>query len=534
MQRGVYGRAESPFNENFLTAAYASGSSNGSGTGTAASFGAFGLAEETWSSGRAPASNNGLVAYTPSRGVISIRGNWPLVGTMDVVVPYARSTDDLFEVLNVLVTDDPDTRGDFWREQRAVLLPSSSEVRPADYRTLRDPSALAGKRIGVPKMYINKDPEGPHPVETRQSIIDQWALAEADILALGAEVVEVDFPVITNYEGDHHPAHRLVERGLVPEGFPKAEVWDLTMFAWDDYLRANGDPKLNRLADVDGDLLLPSIPGALPELYGDIPNFPSFPSLAREGVLPKDQIPYLDEGIAGLEAARRIDLEEWMDALGLDAVVFPTVADVGHADSDYNAQSQKAAWRNGVWVANGNQAIRHLGIPTVTTSMGLMSDIGMPIGLTFAGRAYDDNALLSYAYAFESSRSRRPLPQRTPPLGEEYTALRASPSSTGGDPGQLRWEAEQLPVSDDGYFTIAIEGDVVGGEAGDVRLYVNGTPLAVTRDGRRFAGSIRLPMAAHARLHSRWRGPYGSIVVALHRAAAGRCVAEFKIVGGIS
>ena len=46
MQRGLYGRAESPYNPNFLTAAFASGSSNGSGTATAASFAAFGLGEE--------------------------------------------------------------------------------------------------------------------------------------------------------------------------------------------------------------------------------------------------------------------------------------------------------------------------------------------------------------------------------------------------------------------------------------------------------------------------------------------------------
>lgn len=70
MQRGVYGRAESPYAADWLTAAFGSGSSNGSGTATAASFAAFGLGEETWSSGRAPAANNGLCAYTPSRGVI--------------------------------------------------------------------------------------------------------------------------------------------------------------------------------------------------------------------------------------------------------------------------------------------------------------------------------------------------------------------------------------------------------------------------------------------------------------------------------
>lgn len=76
MHRGLHGRAESPYNLEYLTAAFSSGSSNGSGTSTAASFAAFGLGSETVSSGRSPASNNGLVAYTPSRCVISPRGVW--------------------------------------------------------------------------------------------------------------------------------------------------------------------------------------------------------------------------------------------------------------------------------------------------------------------------------------------------------------------------------------------------------------------------------------------------------------------------
>lgn len=103
IQRGVYGRAESPYNANYLTAAFASGSSNDSATATASSFGVFGMGEETISSGRSPAPSNGLVAYTPSRGLISIRGNWPLFPTCDTVVPYARTVEDMFAMLNVIV-----------------------------------------------------------------------------------------------------------------------------------------------------------------------------------------------------------------------------------------------------------------------------------------------------------------------------------------------------------------------------------------------------------------------------------------------
>ncbi len=80
-----------------------------------------------------------------------------------------------------------------------------------------------------------------------------------------------------------------------------------------------------------------------------------------------------------------------MDSLGLDAVVFPAVADVGPADMDVNPSSADPGWRNGVLVANGNLTIRHLGTPTVTVPMGTMNDTGMPVGLTLAGRAYDSD-----------------------------------------------------------------------------------------------------------------------------------------------
>ena len=99
----------------------------------------------------------------------------------------------------------------------------------------------------------------------------------------------------------------------------------------------------------------------------------------------------------------------------LDAVVFPAVADVGPADMDVNEASADAGWKNGVWVANGNLAIRHFGIPTVTVPMGLMADIGMPVGLTFAGLPYDDVALLRLAAAFERTGERRVAPPLSEP-----------------------------------------------------------------------------------------------------------------------
>ncbi|AIB42273.1 MULTISPECIES: amidase [Pseudomonas] len=430
MQRGVYGRAESPYNADYLTAPFASGSSNGAGTATAASFAAFGLAEETWSSGRGPASNNGLCAYTPSRGVISVRGNWPLTPTMDVVVPYARTMADLLEVLDVVVAEDPDTRGDLWRLQPWVPIPSVTSVRPESYAALAvNSESLAGKRFGVPRMYINADPEagtsekpgigGPtgQKIHTRATVIELWQAARQALEAAGAEVIEVDFPLVSNCEGDRPGAPTVFTRGLVSKEFLHDELWELSAWAFDDFLRANGDPHLNRLADVDGPSIFPHDPGTLPNREDDLAaGMDEYVRMAQRGITPWDQISTVPDGLRGLEQTRRLDLEDWMDTLGLDAVLFPTVADVGPADADVNEASADIAWSNGVWVANGNLAIRHLGVPTVTVPMGVMADIGMPVGLTFAGRAYDDSALLRFASAFEATGSKRMIPPRTPPL----------------------------------------------------------------------------------------------------------------------
>lgn len=436
MQRGLYGRAESPYNAEYLTAPFASGSSNGSGTATAASFAAFGLGEETWSSGRGPASHNALCAYTPSRGVISVRGNWPLVPTMDVVVPHTRTMADLLAVLDAVVADDPDSRGDFWRAQPWLKLPRASEVRPRRYGDLAVADApaargaLSGRRLGIPRMYINADADagtaaspgigGPtgRRIDTRPTVLALWRSLRAELEAAGAEVVETDFPVVSRYENDRPGAGSIATNGRVSPEYLRREIVDLSAWAWDDFLRANGDPAFPGLAGVDGARIFPHPEGALPDRYtgfdDDIALYPAWVAAHPDTALR--DIPHLEEGLHGLERTRRIDLEEWMDAAGLDAVVFPAVADVAPADMDVDPASADLGWRNGTWIANGNLAIRHLGIPTVTVPMGVLDDIRMPVGLTIAGRAYDDNALLRLGAAIEALAPRRVAPPRTPPL----------------------------------------------------------------------------------------------------------------------
>ena len=438
MQRGLYGRAESPYNAEFLTSAWASGSSNGSGTATAASFAAFGLGEETWSSGRAPASCNALCAYTPSRGLISSRGNWPLVPTMDVVVPHARSMADLCEILDYLVAPDVETRGDFWRSQPWVNIPSPSDVRPQSFTdlhktaTIESGKPLAGVRLAVPKMFIGKDPEQGtgtgmgsstgKRITPRPSMLALWEAARADLEAAGAEVIETDFPVVTNYEADRAGAPNVFNRGIVPEAFFDTEIWDLSMWSWNEFLAANGQPGLDSLAQVEPDKIFPQHPeDELKDQYSEFDiDIRDYVYRARkDGIVdpftgPKAVL--VRAGIEALEETRRVDLDEWLKANNFAAAIFPTMTDIGPADSDKNPASAEIAWRNGVWVATGNLAIRHLGIPTVTVPMGTATDIGMPFGLTFAGAAYSDVSLITLASKFESLRPRRTAPKRTPEL----------------------------------------------------------------------------------------------------------------------
>ena len=421
MQRGVYGRAESPYNPNYLAAAYASGSSNGSGVATATSMGVFGMGEETVSSGRSPASNNGLCAYTPSWGVLSIRGNWPLFPARDVVVPHTRSMPDMLRLLDVLVQDDPITRGDFWRNQSVVALPKPSEHRPASYLQLADSASLKGKRFAVPKMYLGEDPA--FPIAVRASILELWQAAKQRLEALGAEVVVTDFPLIEQYEGDRPGQENVGALGVLPEGWMDTEFTDFLAYGWDDFLRANYEgrdedlpaPSYGSLGEVDPDQIFPTPPGTLPDRYEEVEDYANryrdTVAYAQQGIPDPRQRDDFAAGLTALVRLREQLFESWLEAEGFDAVVFPANGDVGAENAERDPAAADHAWSNGVFFSNGNYALRHLGIPSVTVAMGVMRDIGMPVGLTFAGRGYDDAALLGYATAFESGEGgslRRP------------------------------------------------------------------------------------------------------------------------------
>ncbi|CAK9783830.1 unnamed protein product [Cutaneotrichosporon oleaginosum] len=539
MQRGLDGRPSSPYNAAYLPAAWTSGSSSGSGVATGASLAAFGLGEETWSSGRAPANNNALCAYTPSWGVLSLRGNWPLVPTMDVVVPHTRNMADMLALLDVIVADDSKARGDFWRVQRAIEIPRVAALRPPSYAALQHTKdmPLAGMRIGMPRRYLGKE-----DIHIRPSVLALAEAAAERMRALGAEVVETALPVVDAYESKRFPFPRSVQGGLedagfLPRGYDEAEYVGLCLYALEDFLRANaesGGRGPASLADVDPALMFPLPTGQIADHVGT-PDFGMgeyVRLLAQHGFRSPEDVPLAEEGLRGLQRARRELLEKWMDEEGITALAWPASCDAAPADADIVPASHEIAVRNGTWVANGNLVLRHLGIPTVTVPMGMAEDIGMPFGLTFAGRGWDDTRLLQIAVDVERALPPRPIPPRTPAL----PPLVAAKATVGGDSkGVTPSEPEfRLTVEPEHGADSRVYYTVTGRAPGAIRsatVTINGLPADISLKGGELTARGSVPAEELQQFHSQWRVPYGTLITATVTGAFGE-LGAFEIVGG--
>ena len=492
MHRGLYGRAESPYNPQYLTAAFSSGSSNGSATSTAASFAAFGIGSETVSSGRSPASNNALVAYTGSRDMISPRGVWPLYPTCDVIVPQTRTVDDMLQVLDVLAVKDSRDQENFWAAQNYVQI---EEVERPDSFLQLSPAfegSLRGKRLAVPKMFIGGHDPQAKPTFVSEEVIALWKAARKTLEACGATVIETDFPLVSRYEDDSQSGHANNVQGFQPDWNGK-ERGELVAYLWDDFLKSNGDPNYPDLASADGSHMFPRPSDYIPDRYMEQKNFMDYPGLVERARKRQGKSIWEIEGIAqalpALEAQRKRDLEDWMAGLGVDAVVFPANGDVGRADLEYDDASAKHALQNGVKYSNGNRALRHMGVPTVSTTMGLLAGKDMPCNLTFAGAHGQDCQLLQFAQAFEKASVSRQKPPVTPDLPTDAIEVGLSKENEEGPEHAPPKLYIMEPHLDD--RTLRLSGTAgLSGDAADVEIsvFVDGRLVAVEKDD--FAWSI--------------------------------------------
>lgn len=525
MQRGVYGRAESPYNLEYLAAAFGSGSSNGSAVATAASMGAFGLGEETVSSGRSPASNNALVAYTPSRGNISIRGNWPLYPTCDVVVPHTRTMSDMFGLLDVIAAPDDVKVGDFWRNQPFVPLPAPWQDRPASFQDLKNGPGLEKLRIGVPSMYItpNTTLDSGLPCVSSE-VADLWQVAKQHLESLGAEVVVMpDFPLVTKYEA-HIVAGSTDWLGL-PNEWKTVERSRLMALTWNEFLRNNADKSIPSLREVDTSNLWPYDQDDLQYCHMKHENRVRWTELVSQLINEEDpsvvfnspmDTPNLSVALAALEKMRQTLLEEWLDDNKLDFVVFPANGDVGRADADKVMDSSKHAWTEGVKYSNGGQALRHLGVPSVTVPMGIMSTKKMPVGLTIAGKAYNDVEILRLGYLYEQVSQNRVAPPLTPSIALTDAAESIEGATGNGSRPKLHVSCKSVPTENDGVIEISINGIASvqeHSEALHMEIYVDGNKISADKivltpmesePGCMFTSIVKVPSAPTWEERAKW------------------------------
>ncbi|RBM12680.1 amidase family protein [Streptomyces sp. PT12] len=429
-QAGLYGRTRSPYNPDFLAAAWHSGSSIGSAVSLAAGFCSFGIGEETVSSGRSPASNNALVAYTPSWGVVPSAGNWPLHPFRDVVVPHTLDVADLVDVLAVIA--GPDDR-DVWQRQTAIDVTPAARVA-ADLAALAATEGdLRGLRVGVPRLYVGEGYDDVAPIPLRPSIRALWDDAERAIADAGATVVRVPFPLVEAYESRSARARDLVSGGYLPGDWTAYELGPLMTAAWTAFLHDHCGGAV-ALRDIAPGAVRPDAPYAIDAIEGGRrhPGRDTFDFGAILGAEP----PSMAEAIAraapalrGLAAARERLFHAWLAEARIDVLAFPANADIGPWDAETNPDSARLAWADGAVFSHMNHVMRRVGLPSVTVPMGRTADLGMPVGLTLCGPAYADADLLRWAAAVERAlppRPAAPLPE-VPPHG----LLRSGPPARG-------------------------------------------------------------------------------------------------------
>jgi amidase len=332
------------------------GSSSGSGAAVAANLCALAIGTETDGSIVCPASANGLVGIKPTLGLLSRSGIVPIAHSQDTPGPMARTVRDAAILLGALAGVDP----------RDPATTASNGKAFADYTKFLDPNGLRGARIGVARKYWGFNDAVD---ELMNNLLDEMKKQ-------GAVLVD-------------------------PADLPTHGKFDDTEFQVLLYeLKAD----LNiYLAGRGPDLPVHSLKEAIDfndrNKGKEMPYFAQDLFVRAEAKGPLTTKEYLD----ALETNHRLSRTEGIDAImdknQLDAIVAPTAGPAWLTDLV-----------NGDHAAGGSSnAAAVAGYPDITLPAGFLS--GLPVGISFFGRAWSEPTLIKLAYAFEQATKVRKPPQ---------------------------------------------------------------------------------------------------------------------------
>jgi amidase len=354
----------------------ACGSSSGTATAIAANLAAIGVGTETNGSIVCPSAATALVGVKPTQGLVSRSGIKPNAHSQDTAGPMTRTVEDAANVQDALA--GPDTRDSATTTTRRRQVP---------YRVALDRNALRGARIGVARaVYFGYS-----------DVTDQIAeTAIADMKAQGAVIVD-------------------------PANIPNAGTYDASVM---EVLLYEFKADLNRYLGA----LAPSVRvHSLADLIAfneanrsrEMPFFGQELFLSAQKKGPLTEKAYRDALARNHRLSRTEGIDAVMDKYRLDALIAPTgnpawTADLVNGDHFVGSSSTPAA------VA---------GYPTVTVPAG--SAFGLPVGISFIGRAWRDDLVLKLAYAYEQATKHRRAPTFPASALSQGKARSLNPSGLG-------------------------------------------------------------------------------------------------------
>jgi amidase len=335
-----------------------SGSSSGSGAATAANFAAAAVGTETDGSIVSPAHSTSLVGIKPTLGLVSRTGIVPIAHSQDTAGPMARTVADAAALLTAMAGVDPADQ-------------ATAESRPhagVDYTSALDAGGLQGARIGIVRDRLF----GYSPAADR--------LAEAAIAAMrqqGAVIVDpANIPTLGALDADElqvllyeFKADLNAYLARLGPSSPVRSLKDIIAFNVahrERELRYFGQ-EIMEMAEAKGPLTSPEYTTALKE---------------------------------NRRRARELGIDAVMSRHRLDALVAPTFEPAWLIDLVNGDTFPGNA-------ASPSTVAAVAGYPHLTVPMGYVR--GLPVGISFFGRAWSEPLLIKLAYAFEqATKHRRP------------------------------------------------------------------------------------------------------------------------------
>jgi Asp-tRNA(Asn)/Glu-tRNA(Gln) amidotransferase A subunit family amidase len=343
-----------------------SGSSGGTAAGVAANFGLVGIGEDTAGSVRGPAAVHALVGLRPTLPLVSRAGMMPANPSQDTMGPITRSVVDAALVLDVIAGYDPED----------PITARSVGLLPETYAAGLTTDGLRGIRIGVIRAPQWQEEPGADDFVRVRSVFNRAVL---DLERLGAMVLD---PV---------------------------EIEDFT-----DLVAASMDNPYE--TEEATDAYLAAHPGAPYATLSDIlltGRVNPWRAQGMVGVLNRstDDPGYL-EVLKSRKELRSAVLQAMADH-GLDALIYPTFS---HEPAVIGSDVETSPEPADEYAKGDRRSLSPaIGFPALTVPAGFTS-AGLPVGLEFLARPFEEGLLFRLGYAYEQGTRHRRPPETTPPL----------------------------------------------------------------------------------------------------------------------